>query len=213
MSSLNWWLHLVWCQDTWDIAPTDAMQFGHAFDRFICEILLSNPSLDTVYLIKADISDGFYRVALRIEDIPKLALAFPALEKQPPLVAPPLCLPMGWKNSPPYFSAATKTTIADLANHHLLHYDEHPPCTQIPLPMSFTGPTSNWVPSGILFIPCNQLLPFKCKQTAYMDVYVDDMTSLLLLRDHHQNFQQVWSIIFQALDSIFCPVDTQDSQY
>ena len=36
-----------------------------------------------------------------------------------PLIAFPLVLPMGWKNSPPIFSTATET-IANLANQRLL---------------------------------------------------------------------------------------------
>ena len=65
--------------------------------------------------MKLDISDGFYRIALNVNDIPKLGVAFPTPPGHEPLIAFPLVLPMGWKNSPPIFSTATKT-IADLTN-------------------------------------------------------------------------------------------------
>ena len=91
------------------------MQFGHALDRYLREILLSNPNNGPVYLLKLDIADGFYRIALNINDIPKLGVVFPSPEDEEPLVALPLVLPMGWKNSPPAFCATTET-VADLAN-------------------------------------------------------------------------------------------------
>jgi hypothetical protein len=89
--------------------------FGHALDRILREILLANPAFGPVYLIKLDISNGFYRIALAVNDIPKLGVAFPTPDNADPLVAFPLVLPMGWKNSPPIFSTATKT-ITDLTN-------------------------------------------------------------------------------------------------
>ena len=64
-------------QDTVPLAPMDAMQYGKALDRIVREILVSNPKYGPVKLSKTDLSDGFYRVNLRIEDIPKLALVFP----------------------------------------------------------------------------------------------------------------------------------------
>ena len=91
------------------------MQFGHALDRYLREILLADPTLGPIYMLKLDIADGFYRIAINIEDIPKLGVVFPTRPNQPPLVAFPLVLPMGWKHSPPAFSVATET-VADLAN-------------------------------------------------------------------------------------------------
>jgi hypothetical protein len=102
--------------ETQDIAATEAMQFGRAFERFLRELLLADPRYGPVYLMKADASDGFYRVALAPRDCPKLGLLFPSIPTfDEPLVAIPLVLPMGWKNSPPIFSTATET-VADVAN-------------------------------------------------------------------------------------------------
>ena len=75
--------------------------------------------------MKVDLSDGFYRVSLNIEDIPKLGVAFPTKPGEEKLVALPLVLPMGWKNSPSIFSAVTKT-IADLANQRIESSAEPP---------------------------------------------------------------------------------------
>ena len=70
---------------------------------------------------KHDISDGFYRFNLNMEDIPKLGVAFPIVPGAKPLGAFLLVLPVGWKISPPVFSTATET-IADLDDHRI-----HPP--------------------------------------------------------------------------------------
>lgn len=139
-------------QETINLFAEESMQFGHALERFLRELLLADPALGPVNIIKVDISDGFYRICLNIHDIPKLGVVFPTLPGQPRLVAFPLVLPMGWKNSPPIFSTATET-IADLANRHIndpLHSpNQHPLSTlsstfEAPItatPSSSTKPT------------------------------------------------------------------------
>ena len=56
------------------------MQFGHTLDRLLREILLANPKLGPVYMMKVDIADGFYRINLTIDDIPKLGVVFLRLQ-------------------------------------------------------------------------------------------------------------------------------------
>ena len=60
------------------VACLSAMQYGWALDRLICEIVYVDPALGYVYLLQADVSDGFYRIGLRPEDAPKLGLIFPS---------------------------------------------------------------------------------------------------------------------------------------
>ena len=52
------------------------MQYGRALDRLLHEIVFADPVLGPVYLLKADVSDGFYRIGLRPKDAPKLGLIF-----------------------------------------------------------------------------------------------------------------------------------------
>ena len=54
-------------------------------------------------MLKADVSDGFYRIGLCPANAPNLDLIFPVDDGTKPLVANPLTLPMGWKNLPPLF--------------------------------------------------------------------------------------------------------------
>ena len=94
------------------------MQYGRALDRLIREIVYADPALGYVYLLKADVSDGFYRIGLRPKDAPKLGLIFPSGKGEEKMIAIPLTLPMVWKNSPPLFCTATET-VADLENKAL----------------------------------------------------------------------------------------------
>ena len=91
------------------------MQYGRALDRLIREIVYADPALSYVYLLKEDVSNGFYRIGLRPEDAPNLGFIFPSGKEEEQMVAIPLTLPMGWKKSPPLFFTATET-VADLAN-------------------------------------------------------------------------------------------------
>jgi len=113
-------------QETVKTAPPEAMQFGRALDRLLYRIRHANPAHGPVYANKIDISDGFYRIPLDGNTAPNLAIILPALPGEPPLVAIPLSLPMGWVESPPLFCAFTET-IADLSNHryHRRHAPPH----------------------------------------------------------------------------------------
>ena len=104
--------------ETLPVACLSAMQYGRALDCLIREIVYADPALGYVYLLKADVSDVFYRIGLRPQDAPKLVLIFPSCREEEPMVAIPLKLPMGWKNSPPLFCTATET-VADLSNKAL----------------------------------------------------------------------------------------------
>ena len=64
-------------QETAPLAPMEAMQYGHALDRIIRNLVLADPRFGPTHIFKADIADGFYRVNLRIPDIPKLGLVPP----------------------------------------------------------------------------------------------------------------------------------------
>jgi len=112
--------------DTLCLVPTDAMQYGKALDRYARHILLDDPKFGPVYMLKCDLADGYYRLELIIGDIPKLGLVFPTKPNEEPLIALPLVLPMGWKNSGPAFCAATET-ITDMANKDIRDNKPQPP--------------------------------------------------------------------------------------
>ena len=66
----RWICDYTWLQvneETLPLAALEAMQFGHALDRILREIIIADPSLGPVQLLKVDLSDGFYRVNLNID--------------------------------------------------------------------------------------------------------------------------------------------------
>jgi hypothetical protein len=83
------------------------------------------PPIGPVKTLKGDLVDGFYRVWVHIHNIPKLRIAFPVLNGEEPLITFPLCLPMGWTESPPYFCLATET-ITDVANERIMKWRNPP---------------------------------------------------------------------------------------
>jgi hypothetical protein len=111
--------------DTVAIVPYECMQFGRALWRILKHLKHANPNLGPVYMSKIDIDDGFYRIWVRAADIPKLGVFFPSRPGDEPLVGFPL-LPMGWKESPKIFTAATET-VADLANQKIQQGPVQPP--------------------------------------------------------------------------------------
>jgi hypothetical protein len=97
------------------VAPNESMQFGRSLHRILLVILEENMRFGKVYMCKIDIANGFYRVWILPAYIPKLGAVFSTEDGAAHLISFPLWLQMGWVNSPPYFTAATKT-ICDLAN-------------------------------------------------------------------------------------------------
>ncbi|CAJ1938361.1 unnamed protein product [Cylindrotheca closterium] len=102
------------------------MQFGRALHRILQRILHANPIHGPVYISKIDIADGFYRIQLAPYAVPHLAVLLPQHPNEEAMIAFPLVLPMGWVNSPPYFSAVTETG-ADLMNQRLKQRPQEPP--------------------------------------------------------------------------------------
>lgn len=205
-------------QDTLPLAALDAMQFGHALERILREILLANAAHGHVYMTKTDLSDGFYRVGVEPDDVPKLGVIFPSRPGQEEaLVALPLVLPMGWKNSPPIFSTATET-VADLANSRLSNSHYHPKrhhlddlAAMVPLPdpPSFSGHKSNVsvaVPVPLAPDPC---LPTTGSPLQYIDIFVDDFVSLA----QRPFLFRVRKALLHAIDDVIRPLAPDDSPY
>ena len=129
-------------------------------------------------MIKADVSDGFYRIGLRPSDAAKLGLVFPSEAGEEDLVVIPLTLPMGWNNSPPIFCTATET-VADLANEALR---AHAPTLPHKLDNRAEAVWVKPAPSlkkQLGALPRDPYLGRKNSQIIqYVDVFVDDFLGL-----------------------------------
>ena len=185
------------------LAPAKAMQFGRAFQRVLNKVVHARPAYGPVYLAKIDIADGFYRIGLYHRDIPRLGMILPTARGDP-LVALPLALPMGWVESPPYFTSVTETAC-DLLNAALQRWDTpqpHPLETLAATPPSSTmattasttggGVSPHLASIGSTGTPARPPL-------AYGDVYVDDFLQLAQTKRHQQ---RVMRSALHAIDQV-----------
>jgi hypothetical protein len=188
----------------------EAMQFGRSLERILWEILFANPAYGPVQMIKLDISDGFYRIGLNIDDIPKLGVVFPTLPGDKPLITFPLVLPMGWTNSPPIFSTATET-IADIANARLSLGWVPPSHPLDELAASVSAPPHEAYWGSKLMPPLEPYpnrdpsLPTVGAPAAYVDVFVDDFVGLA-----QKHKQRVRCTLLEAVDEVFWPLSPSD---
>ena len=107
------------------ISTLYTIQYVQVLDRLIREVGIVEPALGPVYILKEDVSNGFYRIGMQPTDAPNTGLVFPADGIAEELVSIMLTLPMGWNKSPPIFCMATET-VTDLANTALCC--NHTPC-------------------------------------------------------------------------------------
>jgi hypothetical protein len=193
------------------------MQFGRALERIITQVVHSNPRFGPVQFLKIDIADGFYRVWLRLQDIPKLAVAIPSLPGETEkLVALPLALPMGWTQSPPAFSAVTET-IADVANQRLKQRkpsaahrldtlaDTRPRLTPH---STTTNPPPSILQTGTAVPSQQPQISFLRRPLQLVDVFVDDFIGAA--QGGTRRLQHVRRTLMQAIDDVFRPLETHD---
>ena len=201
-------------QDTVQLAPLESMQFGRTLERIIYRLRHANPRFGPTYLAKIDLSDGFYRIRVSTDTIPSLAVVLPHLPGEEPLVAFPLSLPMGWVESPPYFSAATET-VADLANtlpkgspqlpHRLEKLVETPPEHDVDLPP--VAATSSALPGPTDALPLDPLWVFDTP-VDHHDMCVDDFCSAVQGNVHRRRNHQ--RRLLHSIDAIFRPLQSHD---
>ena len=190
--------------DTADLAPHDAMQFGHALQRILQTILEANPRFGPVHMATVDIADGYYRMNLRPPDALRLGMLFPHRKNEPKLIAVPLVLPMGWKESPPAFCAATET-VADLTNAMLRHDWEH---TNMPHRLDDLAETPLDNPPPAARRPAPSDATPVSKPVHQWDICVDDF--LGLAQGPPATRRRVKRALFHSLDRVFRPLSPTD---
>jgi hypothetical protein len=198
------------------------VQFGRAPFHILQKIVCSNPRLGAVYLSKINIVDGFYCIWIRAEDVAKLENIFPTGLNEELLVGLPLLLPMGRKQSPSMFVAATET-VADLANNRLAMKSPsvehrldivsetlpnpapHFPVTRsgpasLPLPVTKSGPAS------LLLLRAHRPTPVKS-----WDFYVDNVIGMVQGNSKHRRHAK--RVMMESLDLVLLLVDEDDIPY
>lgn len=193
---------------TLQLAPREAMQFGRALQRVLSKIVHADPRFGPTYMAKIDIADGFYRVWVQIDDVPKLGVALPTSPGNAPLIAFPLALPMGWVESPAYFSTLTETSC-DLANLMLATGDPRLRSTHRLEAVAATPPDDLETLSPVA-TPARATagkISSKRPPLATVDVYVDDF--LLLAQTQHQR-TKVLRAALTSIDEVFRPLTECD---
>ena len=195
--------------DTVLLAPPEAMQFGRALHRVLKSIVDADARYGPVYLSKIDIADGFYRVWLRVADIPKLGVVLPTGHS--PLMAFPLTLPMGWVESPPYVTVLTETAC-DLANAQLRTRSGPPSWRDAPHRLEAIAATPppdlhTAVLTGRVTRSNKQLRSRGRPPVASVDVYVDDF---LLMAQTRVKRREVLRSALTAIDRVFRPLESSD---
>lgn len=159
-----------------------------------------------MYLSKIDIADGFYRIKVASRDVPKLGVLLPQEDDEEPMIALPLVLPMGWVNSPPYFSAATETA-ADIMNAQLGRHVVAPPHR---LELVAATPPSDAATHQSQLVGSAIHPPHYRRPIQYADVYVDDFIGLS--QGPPATRQNTLRILLHTLDMIFRPLTPLDHE-
>ncbi|CAJ1939707.1 unnamed protein product [Cylindrotheca closterium] len=130
------------------------------------------------------------------------------------MVAFPMVLPMGWVNSPPYFSAATKTA-ADLMNRRLQRNQKEPPHRLEDIAF-YTKPTVAHVPTSAAPTPVTLAVPATTphhphykRPMKYADIYVDDF--IAAVQGDEPTRRNTMRTLLHVLDSVFQPLSPSDN--
>jgi hypothetical protein len=194
--------------ETARLAPPEAMQFGKALQRVLDKVVHADPVYGPVALAKIDIADGFYRIRLQSHDIPRLGVILPSNGGEP-LVAFPLALPMGWVESPPYFTSVTETAC-DLLNAALQRWDNPQPHS---LESLAATPPVNDTPTlreGTQGLALAGSTGTRLPPVAYGDVYVDDFILAAQTKRHQQ---RVMRSALHSIDRVLRPLGPLDGAH
>jgi hypothetical protein len=174
------------------LAP-DSMQIGHTLHRLLQNIAYANPKFGPPLLCKYDLSNGYYQVRLTPEAALELAVVIPGFSPNYNLIALPLCLPMGWGQSPPYFCAFTKT-IAEFANAALQSTHDFPAHPLELISQAHAVPVDPFAPTVLRppTAPLHQPL-------SLVDVYVDDFIGLA----QHPFSTHTLRALLHSIDKVF----------
>lgn len=204
-------------QATAPLSPEEAMQYGATLHRILFRARHADRRHGPVYLAKYDVTDGFYNIHLIPRDALMLATILPQYDGEPPLIAIPLALTMGWTESPPTFCTITET-ICDLTNWNA-HKPYVPPHRLEPTARSTDtmgeGPEDRDLPTAELKerepspIPCLPAPPLRDsdsplpKPLTYTDVFVDDF--IQALQGSYRDRTMMRRLLFHITDLVLRP--------
>mmetsp|Transcript_36392 Transcript_36392/g.81833 ORF Transcript_36392/g.81833 Transcript_36392/m.81833 type:complete len:1331 (-) Transcript_36392:274-4266(-) len=195
-------------QSTVDLTVNESMQFGRALRRILLNIYRADPRWGPVYMLKADISDGFYNIWVNANGSRRLGLILPSKQGEDPLVLFFLALPMGWVSSPPVFCTATEVAT-DIANKEIASNWRPPPHRQ----ENAADTEGDIDPARGVSVQGN---PPRIRQRnkgplGYVDCYVDDF--MALVQGSKRRRRRVRRILFHCIDRVFRAPDDKDGKW
>jgi hypothetical protein len=96
-------------ESTTPLAPSTPVKLiGHVLEELF-EFMATAPSDTDILLGKVDLSDGFWWMIVRPSQRYNFCYVLPQPKGEPTRIVIPSALQMGWRESPPYFCAATET--------------------------------------------------------------------------------------------------------
>ena len=175
------------------LAPQKAMaQLGSCIQRIIATLAAHYNLKYPFMFCKLDIKDGYWRMVVSDKDAWHFCYMItpePSTPIEDILIVVPHSLQMGWRESPPYFCAATETARDVIQNMFVTL----PPLPHHPLEEKMYASTT--VPN---VIPPPEL------QTEFIEVYVDDFCAgTNVLTNSH--LQQLSRAMLHGIHSVFPP--------
>ena len=153
------------------------------------------------YILKADVSDGFYPIGIRPEDAPKLGLILPSGADEDPIMAIPFILPMFWKKSPPLLCMAMET-VADIVNEALRSHQSSRPHKLDKRAEAVAPPPAPPLAKKNAQLICDPYLwRTNVKILAYVEVFVDNFLGLAQGPWHRR--RHICRTLFHELDKVF----------
>ena len=186
-------------------APLQAMtQLGKVLPRLVYALATLPKEKGPVLMMKADIKDGFWRIAVPPEEEYNFAYVLPQLDPNQPediQIVIPSALQMGWTSSPPIFCAATETA-RDVAEQ----LRQQPTLPHHPLEDQTIDPSELLAAVQHPSTWTTQDLPQRLHDLNYLfEVFVDDYIGLLQTTNE-EHLRHHTRALFHAIHSIFPPV-------
>jgi hypothetical protein len=156
------------------------------------EFMATAPTDTDILRGKVDLSDGFWRMIVRPSQRYNFCYVLPQPKEEPTRIVIPSALQMGWRESPPYFCAATETgrDLADWMIESEFNLPRHP-LEKYMMPLE--RPSSAGQASSALLKPWRVL------------VYVDDYIVAVLSHKGIRFIQQVVRATLFGIHAIFPP--------
>jgi len=174
-------------------------QMGKVLWRLVATIAGTKNNHTPIVFAKWDIKDGFWRLVVSEEDSWNFCYVLPRVNEDDPIeIVRPICLQMGWSESPPLFCTASETArdIAQEKSETTIPLNPHP-LEHFCLPEDFRLPTDERITSDTL--------------AKLLEVYMDDFIGLSQSMSQ-QELIHFTRAVLHGIHTVFPPPGPTDDQ-